>query len=613
MGMKQIVDLIRDGETVAPGVANRAIRELDQNVRYLAARLDAAEIGSTVYIRAATVEPQAAVGMPVYFNARTQRFERGLAQLDTELGTGILVNADSAEIWGVVASKADADLADILIFGFAPVDLTAAVGGRVQAGVYYLSGQTAGRLVAQRPPVSIPVLRADGAGNVFVNPKFVDILESHRHYHFELWPFPAGHTTSPAPGGTHVITNGNPALRGWLPANHSVFGGLAPAGAKFGYNLAMDKQLEASWPPLPVHNAYLEWSHLYFDQTGHGDFVQAGYEGVPMGHMGLAIIDRNGIWWMSDRYGEVPWPVAFNTGNSASFFSEFDESIADEYPEDILKRIGIWFTKMTLADDTMAVTTLASRDERLKVYCAGTNVEGKAGALELDLDLNLIQVDDMARGPLAIKGMTGDTLHRGPVAEGLYAASNNVSLSGDASFALPNGRRMYYGAVGVSVVSDEIRELKCLLVRLEGVTEENFPAIYLGLPADSESRYTAIFEVPLGLPRSGLLSLVVRALGRSAGTLPTLTLESMIVSRPVPGGDPVTVPSAWTPLTFSSSVPDSLSIVTGQVVELVGDAISVAAGDLVYFRVTRVAPDGYSGDVGILEQVGIVGLGAMVI
>jgi hypothetical protein len=48
MSMESIISLIRQGETVAPGVANRATRELDKNVKYLWGIIEAAALGSTV-------------------------------------------------------------------------------------------------------------------------------------------------------------------------------------------------------------------------------------------------------------------------------------------------------------------------------------------------------------------------------------------------------------------------------------------------------------------------------------------------------------------------------------------------------------------------------------
>lgn len=598
MGLNSIINTVRQGETVSPGVTNRSVTELDQNVKYLWEVMQAANLGSTVYARQVTVEADAAVGMPVFYNAYTQRFERALAQMETDIATGLLLTAPSAEVWGIVATKTTSTLADLLLFGYAELDISNATGGTVTAGNYYLSGVTAGGLVQQRPPVSVPVLRADGAGKVYVNTKFVEFLDSHRHYRFELWPFPAGSTTPPGAGGTHVITSGDSSQRGWLPADDPIFNGTAPALAKFGYNMQMDAQLAASWPPMPITNAYLEWDHIIYLQN-ISDYVEGGFQGVPLGPTGLAIIDRNGIWWLSDRYGEVPWPVAYDSHQSESFFSEFDEEGRASYPSDFDKRMAIWFTRMTLADDLTAVTSLASRDTRLKVYCAGTSIEGTTGPLELDLDLSLTLNDEAYRSPKAVKTLNGDLLELGPVAEGIYANSANVTLTGDATSTV-NGKTMYSGAVGISVVAEAVRELKCMLVRLEGTTEENYPALYLGLPPTNESRYTALFEVPMDLGATGSFVFRTRLLGRTIGDIPSLTVEKMIVARPT---TPTQVLENYTAVTMDTAV--TLSAVN-QMTEVDSEAFDVEPGDLVYIRVTRAGSDGYSGDVGVLQQVGLV-------
>ena len=139
-------------------------------------------------------------------------------------------------MWGIVATKQNATLADILLFGYANIDIKEAISGElnpdgsVPAATWYLSGVSAGILTKQIPPVTIPVCKTNNSGGVFVNPKFIDFLEDHRHYVFELVMAPAGDVTPPAVGGTHVITNPNSDLPGWLPADDAIFDGMAPAG-----------------------------------------------------------------------------------------------------------------------------------------------------------------------------------------------------------------------------------------------------------------------------------------------------------------------------------------------------------------------------------------------
>jgi hypothetical protein len=275
MGFNEFIQFIKNFEAVAAGTPNRVTRELDENIRYLRDIIEAAEIGSTVFARDQTVEAEAIIGAPVYFNATAQRFERGLAIVETDLSSGQLVTAASSHVWGVVFDKTNSTKADILLFGHAALDISGVVDEAVTAGIYYLSGVTAGKLVRQRPPVSVPVLRTDDDGQIFVNVQWEDFLNDHVHFKFDLAAVPAGEHTQPAEGTPHTITNPDSSLEGWLPADDAVFGGNAPEGAAFGYNLSADSELSSAWPPLPTDAALLEMLHRSVFQDLHGSHIDA--------------------------------------------------------------------------------------------------------------------------------------------------------------------------------------------------------------------------------------------------------------------------------------------------------------------------------------------------
>ena len=180
MSLERFIKFIKDGEPVAAGTPNRPLRQLDQNIQYLRDIIDAAHLGSTVYAREQTVESTLEVGMPVYWNSSNARFEGAIAKTETDPFTGYVRSSPASEVWGIIAVKHEAKNADILLFGYAPIDIKAATdsSGVVPVGTYYLSGVNAGKLILQKPAITAPVLRADGAGNVFVNPSFVDFLDN---------------------------------------------------------------------------------------------------------------------------------------------------------------------------------------------------------------------------------------------------------------------------------------------------------------------------------------------------------------------------------------------------------------------------------------------------
>ena len=599
MSFERFLQLIRDGEPVQAGVPNRPIAQLDQNIKYLWDVIQAANLGSTVYAREQTIAPEVVVGTPVYYNSVSQRFEPGLANMETDGNTGQILTSASSQIWGVVDVKHNATLADILLFGYADIDIAGVTdNGTVYAGLYYLSGTEPGKLTQQRPPVSVPTLRADGDGRVYVNPNFVDFLDNHRHYRFELTASPAGDHSPPTPGERHVISNVDPDLPGWLPADHAIFDGKAPANAVYGYNLSAHPVLDGIWPPIPINQVHMEWDRAVGPEEG--------LIGIPLGGPhGLAIVDRYGIWWMSDCYGDVPWPKNLDTNSSESL------SIGSEpeCPRYIEFKLLLWFTKVQFATDATVVTSLASRDSRLKVYCVDTTKIGSTGDLELDLDLGLSLGVDTLTSHLAVKTINDETskLDRGPVAVGLFTTGSTVFLTSNVPTTTIDEQTVHHGLVQIEVVTEGTVELKSQIVRLDGATEEHYPVIYLGFNPNSKSSFRARFEVPADAPANSEFRFRPRILGRAAGNLPQLIVTYNVLSRPVDGlNTPIDLDDTFVALTI-----DTVATLTdaNQAVEATSDPITVSPGDILEINVERDpddAGDEYAGEVGIMQQVGVL-------
>ena len=692
MSLERFIKYIQEGEPVSPGTPNRPLRQLDQNINYLWSLIEAANLGSTVYAREQTVENEAELGMPVYWNSANSRFERGLAGTESDLNTGYIQTSASSQIWGIVAEKHEANLADILLFGYAKVDISAATGdsGTVPAGLYYLSGRTQGGLATQKPPISIPVLRADGAGSVFVNPTFMDALQNHQHYKFDLTMLPAGDTTPPATGAVHTITSPDSTLSGWLPADDAVFEGNAPAGAKFGYNLSADFALDNAWPPLPLESASIELLKNSIYDQGASLYRQLLFAGstipsqgqdsqtfsVPGAQPGddvlvspltftndilfdghvtstdqvevratntatgshvlstgivyvnifkdpdnwtptkvagqalddLVVINRDGIWWMTDCYDNVPWATDYSSDASVS------ESAGPSCPHVTIPQMLIYFAKVNFATDQSVVTSLESTDSRLKIYCRNTTDPKSVGDLDIDLDLNFNISTDEEPGYLAFKSLDGESFKRGPVAEGIYTTTpTNVTITGDANEYRDiggNKRQVFFGNIGVNVNVDPTQELSSQLVRLEGVTEEHTPVLYLGLPNDYQSSYTVKFDVPFDAPANSTFKYRVRIIGRVAGTLPQLSFSYIKSTRP----DGLT-PQNPVPDGASSAISDlittgTLSLANSAVEATQSTGITgVQPGDIIYITVTRDpadAADVYTGELGVMQQTGVL-------
>lgn len=604
---------VNPGDPVTAGVANQLPRNAFDNTQFLKDIIDTAGIGQVVIARNVRTEPDAVVGSPLYLNPDTSRFERGLAGVTQDPTTLTFITNPAAQVWGVVRKKCSADTADVTLFGLDQIDISSVTeSGTAVAGTYYLSQTTPGFLTSTTPPLRIPVLRADGLGKVFVQPQWRDLIEDHIHYRFELVAEPAGFHTPPFPDirSTHTIDSPDSDLPGWLPASDPIFAGKAPASAKFGYNLSQDPALNGIWPPIPLESASLVWSrgNRFFSAFKDPDgafppstafvFVYPSRQGEEVQTIGpnpLAIVDQNGIWWMSDCYGEVPWSPLLNTPVSASSSGSVSETCPEEFPPTIL----LYFIKPNVASSKTVVTSLRSTDSRVIVECFPDGAADVVGDLQIRLNLDFASGADDLEGFLAFKEFDPDTnqFNRGPVVERIVAGTS-ISIVSESPAAAGQG------VVTINAdVEPADRELNVTLVRLDGVTEE-FPSDVqmLGFPAGILTSYRAKINVPsIGLPADPQLRFRFRIMGRVAGTLTELDLTA----RRIPAaGTPVSLPTIDTPVVIAT---DFTTGGTNEYQDVTSDPFDVEPGDVVVFSLTRdPAGDGYSGEIDIIQQVGLI-------
>jgi hypothetical protein len=615
---KKNIRHITEGEPVSSGVASRPDKALEGNLQYLKDLVDSTQLGEVLVIREATVESDVLVGQPVHWNATTGQFEQALAVIESDAESKTTSPKAAAEVIGIVQSKANATLADIVTMGWVELDLSNAIDDEIIAGRYYLSSAEAGKLTKQRPPVSVPVLFTDGLGKALVLPITRNFLNDHIHYSFALTCRPAGDHYHTA--GRHEITNPDASQKGWLPASHASFGGKAPGKAVFGYNLATHSELEAIWPPLPVTAVSITW-----DKGDDSGAQTIGGVDIPLGLEGLCHVDANGIWWMSDCDSDVPWPDALvDSSSSTSSWAEDGYGTLDsegswssssvapgsseswflpECPRFDKMRLNLHFAKMTFGTDKSVVTSLQPSDGSPieVVNCAGT--AATTGDLFLDLDLNLSVVDAALEGHQVIKDVVDSEYKRGPVVEGLFAAGD-AQLSSATTLDV-SGDTLYQGRVTLTVPTNaEGRELMPQIVRLDDVVERYYDDVpYLGFAPGRESSIRLRFHVPpTGLGDSTLLKLRTAILGRVTDTagLPDLT----VTYRRIPQGTgaAVALPTSTsdeTSVVFDPTV--ITTIATNQYAQVESAAFTVAAGDTVLVTITRAADDAYAGELGLLR------------
>lgn len=592
---KNRIRLVEDGQAVNASVTNSPTQDLDQNIRYLKALFEQASLGQCLVIPNVTVERDAAVGHALYYNATTKQYERALAGADTDPVTQALLATESSLVWGVLQKKTSATSGDLLISGYAALDISAVVDGSFAAGWYFLSGQNPGQLTSARPYLGVFVLFADGEGNVMVNPTIRDSVEDHRHYKFELVCQPAGDTTPPPLGGQHTITNADNTLEGWLPADDPIFEGHAPTNAVFGYNIAASA-LNNLWPPLPLQSACLEWNR--------GEDPTQGEVGVPLGSDQLCIINRYGIWWLSNCYGDVPWRTSLSTVDGSDTSEGYDDSDAIECPRKTFMTMTLWFTRLIFKTSGAVVTSLRAADGSLLTVRCVDGSDGSTGDLEVSLDLNFEQEASDTRGHVVLKSLQGNKFSRGPVIEGVRVQGGNLTATSTASREI-DGDTYHQGLVSLTANLDvDGYELPVNLVRVDDVTEEYYKDVMaLGFREDKDSTIRCRLDVPVNnIPDGVSLKLRFWLLARGAGTTPGMALSY----RRVPAvSSPTALPVSDTNLADLVGVTIDAA---DKYYQVESEEFSVTAGDIVFFSLTReaAAGDGFTDPILVLKMRGII-------
>ncbi len=577
---------IRNGEPVNAPVTNRPSDDLARQIDRQQAQLDAAAAGRALILPDQACAGDVGVGQPVFWNQDENRFEKALAS--TALTGGNVQVAASGRVRGVVYAKPTATTADVCVAGLAAIDLTAAGFAEPDDGLYYLSAVTAGTLTRTRPQLPVQVLTVVGDGLVLVHPQQVEQLEAHTHIKIGLVCRPAGAHTEPGVGDPHVITSPNASKQGWLPA--ASFGGTAPEGAVFGYNLAAHPELAAIWPPLDLETVDLVLQKTDPDQGG---------QSVPLGHDGQCIVDRNGLWWTSDCYQDVPWPYNYESVAPTSY-SDDDNP---ECPRHVEMTLTLWMTKLRFTSDLTAVTSLKSLDGLIEVVCADDpETAATVGRLALRLKLAYSVAAGSDKSAVALKTFTNGIFTQGPVCVGLYTEGENVILDSDATpFLLDpedeDSPLVYPGKVKVSVLPETQSELLPIVSRLEGAEDNVYQGLpYLGFPKNSLTGVRMQFIVP---PQTSLstpkLRLRLRLIGRAAGSLPQLTVTGRRVARVT---SPAAVPTSVSD--FAVTVVTVVAVTANQYVDVLSDPFAVVAGDVVWVNIQRPASDGYSGEMGLM-------------
>lgn len=612
---ESLIRFISDGEAVKASVANRAPTSLATRTQYLYERLQSLSAGEALFLHYQKMESSAAPGDLVYFDETYNGYKKALAAVEYNETAGWFMLADTAFVVGMVYQKTGTEVGHILTAGtLRDFDLSNAIvnGSATTPGPYFLSMQTPGKLTLQKPPIGIYMLYNRGDGTFHFMPTPRDLLEDHVHYRFELYAKPAGQANciTRGDGQVHQVVDPDTNDTGWLPAEHPVFAGAAPDGAKFGYNLSKHEALQRVWPPVPSSSYYME-------QNGYGLMIA----GSPRP---TVIADTAGLWWMEDCYGMAPWAPSYPGCESSSSSQSFEpESSSSGEPfftchtpleysgldDDRLdeKTLVLWFSKMVYKTDPNVVTELSpcSEDSPILVLdCDGEPAIG--GKLCLSLDLSRLDVIEPVDGYNVVKGFVADTVQKGPIVEGLKAGSGAEIVgvgTEDVDWELSDG--FYRGKLQVQLqdTTGDPREGEANLVALNDVLEDydnTSKFFYLHFPAGRPSSVRGRIEVPrLGLSSPLQMKLWCWFVGRSSGAIPQLTATYRLYPEPtspqsLPSTDTDIVSGGWTP---------GLTLTAGQYAQAETPFFDMTMGDTVFFTI------GWGGTSGPTDGFGIMRFG----
>jgi hypothetical protein len=585
---------IQNGEAVESGPPRRVAEFLQQNIRHIKDRLDTAELGQLLVTPELPINPALQVGQPVYYDATTNRLEGGLASVIYDATLGVLTPAASAEILGIVHSKPTSNTAVVAMRGWSTVSLTVAVGGTPTSGWYYLSATTPGRLVKSPPNFKLAMVFVTGTGSVYIDPSRRANVDEHAHFAFDLTCRPAG-SHEPPDEDVHEITDADDELPGWLPADDASFGDTAPEGALFGYNLAQDAPLSRVWPPFPLEAVSFSWDK--------GQDLLGGTDIPCRGDRAVIKATKDGIWWMSNCEGDVPWPnVEFTDGEPE------EEVEGPACPRAEAMRLTVYFSVARYMAARTVVTSLTAEEGSFIEVTGCDGAPATTGDLKLNTTLALAIADAQdATGHLVVKEVTTDKkLKRGPVVGGLIAGANTTLTSTASAVETVNatpGVTVHRGFVTVSVpLSSSERELMPALVKLSDARDRTENGLlYVGLPKQQISSIRMTFYVPpAGIANPNDLKFRLVVLGTVTGQLPALTVKYRIL-QPASGSGQ-NPPSSDTTTTVTMP-----SLTAGYYALVETPAISVPRGATLFLDISRAgSTDGYSGEVGLLRTTALL-------
>ena len=369
---------------------------------------------------------------------------------------------------------------------------------------------------------------------------------------------------------------------------------------------------------------------------------------IPLGPGGVARIDINGIWWMSDCREDVPF-----------LESSPPEPVTGTCPRQNRMRVILVFLRLLFGNNRTVVTSL---DKDVNSPIEVTNCDGVVAQTgDLKLDLNLQEIDcsptedeelpaNTARArsvellgydqpgkvyndvvPLdSTLNPSKNHLKKIWVAEGVIAHNiAQLSVSGSWSRPLTAAEKIYHNFVDGSnqPIAAEVlahqglikinfddqyadRELAPQIIRLDDAVERIYMDIpYLGFPQGQDSAIRVRLNVPYVNVLSGgnlRLKLLVQVFSRGGNLDTPTSIGQLFTSHRV----------LTAPISVAQPLPQEddeggniLAGVTAKrdhVIQVQTGEVDVTNGDTVLFTLSRPQSDAVVGELGVLRVSGII-------
>lgn len=597
---------INNGEAVDAANTNRPLGDLNEKANYLKAQLDALHNGEALYLRNRRVTPECYDGCVVYYDPIEMCFAPAQAVVGFDAGVGKI--ADSSFVVGIVAKKLSATVADLIIGGAWPYHDTTAVLNKDVSGPRYLSATEGGLLVDEPPAFAVRVGQwLAETQELLVQPVPRDVLEGHVHYKFQLFAEPAGTPSTDIYMQKHTIAAANSSLPGWLPADDPSFAGLAPAGAKFGYNIGLHTELFKVFPPVPLDSAYIE---AFIDGAGAGRELDD-----------VVVVDQSGIWWMKDDWGWAPWASDMATlDDDSSHVTNPSEApppielhhghgyVGTNPAQQYRFSLYLWFSRPTYRTENSMVASLQPEKGSPITVKDCTGKDATTGHLYVGYDFNILDDGEDYPGEIVVKEFTATQMKRGTVVAGIKSGSDVISIK--RSDGKPPNADGYYGGYVTIEYKDpatQKREFDTALFALDGALQgDQFGTFYIGLKNGVANGMRGRVDIPsTGMPSGKFnVKLNMRLYAEMGGSLPSLKFS---YKRVASASIPTMLPNASTEVVLPDLVLGSVGTVSyaNMYFDFVSPALETEAGDTLFFTVQRLV-DSYAGIVGVLRVRAII-------